>query len=203
MAKKIVGADGQIYKVKQRGGFLKWVGLIILAIFIMNYVQELNSDSDNAQVEESEPKVTLASNETVEAKVKASDEKTIELNKPMEIGDCEITITNYKISKDVSDNLALIIDYHFVNKSDEPVSPFMHFHEKAFQNGVETNDIFMVDGVDLEPSQKEIKPGGEIDAQTAVGIDDINLPLDLEIDLSFSFSDKNLHKTTIDLKTLK
>ena len=200
MAKKIIGADGQIYKVKKRGGFLKWVGLIILAIFVMKHVQELNSDSD---VAESDPKVTLASNETAETKVKASDEETIELNKPMKIGDCEMTITDYELSTDVEDKPVLIINYHFVNKSDESVTPSMYFNRKAFQNGVETDYAFMVDGVNFSLGRKEIKPGGEIDAQTVVGIDDLNIPLDLEIDLSFSFSDNNLHKTTIDLDTLK
>ena len=47
----------------------------------------------------------------------------------------------------------------------------------------------MVEGADLATSQKEIRPGGSIEgAQTTVSISDMNKPLEIELDESFSFN---------------
>lgn len=124
------------------------------------------------------------------------------LNQPMMIGNVEVTVLDYSLSTDYEGKNALIIDYKWTNHSDKNESPYLSFHVKGYQDGVETDDVFMVDGVNLENSQKEIKPGGEINAQTAVGFNDINKPLELEIEEIFSLNDA-LFTTVLDLNNLE
>lgn len=79
----------------------------------------------------------------------------------------------------------------------------MTFMLKAFQDGVETTDVFMVKGLDLGLGQKEVRPAGQIEgAQAVVGIDDLNKELELELDELLSFKD-NPYTTLIDLSTIE
>jgi|SRR5690625_610973 len=125
------------------------------------------------------------------------------LGQPIDLGEYVITVQNYSLGTDYEGNDALIIEYDWVNNSDESVSPFITFTLKGFQDGVETDDVFMVDGVDLSIGQKEVRPGGEIEgAQDVVGIDDISKTLELELDELISFDD-NPYLVEIDLSTLE
>lgn len=44
MAKRVVGADGQVYKVKKRGGCLKFIFMAIIIIVVASYSGLFNND---------------------------------------------------------------------------------------------------------------------------------------------------------------
>lgn len=133
------------------------------------------------------------------------EEKALEivLGQPMELGDYTVTFQSYSLGVDYEGKDALIINYDWVNNSDDTTAPFMSFVTKAFQDGVETGDVFMVDGVDLGIGQSEVKPGAQITgAQDIVAIEDLSKPLVLEVEEMFSF-DSEVHSTILDLTTLQ
>src|SRR5699024_10120969 len=112
-------------------------------------------------------------------------------------------VTSYELGVDYEDNDVLIINYDWENNSDEEASPFMTFMFKGFQSGVETDDVFMVDGVDLGIGQKEIKAGGKIeDAQDIVGIESMDEPLLLEVDELITF-ESNPYTVELNLSELE
>lgn len=130
-------------------------------------------------------------------------DNSIVLGEPIEVGDFTMTITEFSLGTDYDGNDALIITYDWENSSDESASPFITFDLKAFQDNVQTDDTFMVEGVDLESSQKEVKPEGKIEgAHDAVGINDMTQPLELELEELFSFDD-DVYSITIDLSELE
>lgn len=127
--------------------------------------------------------------EETEEMVEESNGNEIVLGEPIDLGEYTLTIQNYTLSKDYDGNDALIIEYDWINNSEDTTSPFMTFNIKGFQDGVETDYAVMVEGADLGTGQKDIRPGGSIEgAQTTVGISDINKPLELELDELFSFN---------------
>lgn len=164
-------------------------------------VEEVGAEDTDVEEVGAEEDTSEEVDEPVEEVAENSNE--IILGEPIILGDYTMTIQSYKLGKDYEGKDALIINYDWVNNSDDSASPFMTFILKGFQNGVETEDIFMVDGVDLGIGQKEVRPGGIIEgAQDVVGIDDMNGPLELELDELFSFED-NARISIIDLSTLE
>lgn len=168
-------------------------------------VEEVEAD-ESEEVDEDEPEEAI---EEVEEEDTAEEESVEEdtsneiiLGEPISIGDYTMTIQSYELATDYEGKDALIINYDWVNNSDDTTAPFMTFILKGFQNGVETGDVFMVDGIDLGIGQSEVRPEGVIEgAQAAIGIDDLSQPLELELDELMSFED-NAYTTMIDLSNL-
>lgn len=149
-------------------------------------------------------KFSEEANENTEQKEEGEESKTeeITLGEPLNLGEYTIVIQSYDLAKDFEGNDALIIEYDWVNDSEETTSPIMTYNIKGFQDGVETDHAVMVDGVNLETEQKKVKPGGEIEgAQTTVGISDVSKPLELELDELISFN-KEPYTVELDLSEL-
>ena len=165
-----------------------------------------NSDEDYSNEFEnvlSSIELTDEVDEEVEEIVEESAGKEIVLGEPIELGEYTLTIQKYSLGVDYEGNSALIIEYDWVNNSEDSTSPFMTFMLKGFQDDVETDDAIMVEGVDLGVGQKEVRPSGVIEgAQSTVGISDTTKPLELELDELFSL-DSNPYIAEIDLSTLE
>jgi len=141
--------------------------------------------------------------EVEEKVVEESAGNEIVLGEPIKLGEYTLTIQKYSLGVDYEGNNALIIEYDWVNNSEDSATPFMTFMLKGFQDDVETEDAIMVEGVDLGIGQKEVRPGGVIEgAQSTVGISDTTKPLELELDELFSLN-SNPYIAEIDLSTLE
>lgn len=189
----------------------KWF-IVLVVIFAIGIIGNLNKD-DEAPKE----KVNLASSEEKTAQTETTervskeaetteaqkeDGNRLELGETVVLGDYEVTVTNYRLSKDFEGKDVLVITYNWKNNSKDTMSPFVTLLFKGFQDGVETDDSFLVEDVDLRVGQKEVKPGASIENCFAtVGITDISKPLELELDKPISLS-SNPYKTTIDLSTI-
>lgn len=162
-----------------------------------------SESEESATTDETEEVVEEEEVESTEEEEEKEGEKEIVLGEPMNIGDYTMTITDYSLGVDYDGNDALIITYDWENTSDETASPFMTFMMMGFQDNAQTDDVFMVEDVDLEPGQKEYKPGGKVEgAHDAVGIDNLDQPLVLELEELMSFEDE-VYSTTIDLSELQ
>lgn len=167
--------------------------------------EDSNTDPINTefstQVLENVQAETVVEESSVEASAESSRE--IVLGQPMQLGDYTVTFQSYSLGVDYEGINALIINYDWVNNSDDTIAPFMSFTTKGFQDGVQTGDVFMVDGVDLGVGQSEVRPGATITgAQEIVGIDDLTKELELEVEELFSFSGDSFI-SVIDLSTIE
>lgn len=167
-------------------------------------VADIVEDVDASESEEEAEPEEEDEEQEVESKEVDTDSNEIILGEPIEFDDFIMTIQSYELSTDMDGNDALIINYDWENTSDETLSPFMTFMLKGFQNNVETSDdLFMVEGVDLGVGQSEVRPSGVIEGATdQVAIDDLSVPLELELDELFSF-DNNARIVVLDLSNLE
>lgn len=201
--KKITGEDGKEYTIKEKKPFYKrWWFIALIVIIILGLIGSGGDEEDTAQ-EAEDAEATEQVSEDEESEETTEPSNAIVLGEPIELGDYTITVQDYSLGADYEGNDALIIEYDWANNSEDAVAPFMTFTFKGFQDNVETGDVFMVEGVDLETGQKEVRPEGQVEgAQTAVGIDDLSQPLELELTESFSI-DNNSYTTEIDLSTIE
>ncbi len=70
-----------------------------------------------------------------------------------------VTIDDAYVGADYDGNPAIVVTYSWVNNSDEATSALISLEEKAFQNGVELEDAFFLEGVDTSSWDSEVKPG--------------------------------------------
>ena len=70
-----------------------------------------------------------------------------------------VTIDDAYVGADYDGNPAIIVTYSWVNNSDEATSALLSLDEKAFQNGVQLEDAYFLDGVDTSGWDSEVKPG--------------------------------------------
>lgn len=160
-------------------------------------------DIDIEEVEEEDEVATEEPEEDLEDEEDTSTENEIVLGEAIELDDYTITIQSYELTTDYEGNDALIINFDWVNNSEETVMPTMTYIFSAFQNGVETDDVFMIDGVDLGISQREVRPEGTIEGvQDQVGVNDLSEPLELELS-GFLSLDSTSYTTVLDLSSLQ
>lgn len=192
----------------------------LASTFILAACDEDNSNTETQTSDETEVAATEeeSTEEAVENTEEEPDEDNVEepeeeqaedsdreivLGEPMQLEDYTMTIQSYSLGTDYEGKDALIVTYDWENNSDDSASPFMTFILKGFQDNVETESVFMVDGVDAGTGQKEVRPEGKIEgAQTTVGIDDLEQPLELELDVLISFT-SDPYTTTLDLSTIE
>lgn len=84
-----------------------------------------------------------------------------------DIGDYHIKIVSAKKGKDYAKKDVLIVTYQWTNNGDDEQMFSTAFSISAYQNGVECDDITMVDGVDTQKSLSKIKPGATMELQDA------------------------------------
>lgn len=150
-----------------------------------------SAESQSAASEESEKASSesqaVASEESEKASSEVAQSSTFELGKPIQLGDYTISIKSFELIKDYDENPALKYVYDWTNGSSESEMPFMTFNLTGYQDGVETDDVFMADDVDLSIGQKNVKSGATLtDIEGAVGIADMSKPLELELTEVFS-----------------
>jgi hypothetical protein len=118
------------------------------------------------------------------------------------IGNIDVSIVDFKLSKDYEDNPAAIITYEWTNNADEAASFMFAVDASVFQGGVEceTAIIMSNDDYDSELSMTEIKPGTTFTVQSAYLLRDMTSPIEVEVTELFSF-EKNppVVKKTFDI----
>lgn len=169
--------------------------------------QEVKQEAKEEVKNEISEKEAASKAKEEELKKKEEEPKTAEgdvivLGEPLSVGDYVVTVQELSIVNNHEGKPALKIVYDWENNSDKSIMASFSVNFKGYQNGVETDDVFMAEGVDLGIGQKDAKPGAKIQGvETMVGISDMSLPLELELDelISFTSTPKTM---TIDLNTL-
>ncbi|WP_304264496.1 DUF5067 domain-containing protein [Kallipyga massiliensis] len=159
-------------------------------------------ETESSESSSSEKKEEVESQEEVEGQKEG--ENSLELGKTVSFKSFDITIKSFSIVKDMDDKPVLKFVYDWTNKGKDTSTPFMSYVLKGFQDGVETDDDFLVmEGLDLGIGQKSVKAGATItDAEGAVGITDMDKPIELELEELFSLDSVKYTMTIQDLHNL-
>ena len=135
---------------------------------------ETPADTDEAPVEqEAEPE---------QAEPEASD------------AEYAVTIDGSAVTEDYEGNPAMIVDFTFINNSDEATSFAVACSQKAFQNGVELERAIVTDDLG-NGYMAEIKPGATTTARIAYALTDES-DVTVEVEELFSFDDTMLAEAT-------
>lgn len=173
---------------------MKKLSMLLLSLLLVLTACANDEKKDETKAEVSASETTKENLETKEETKmeKSSPENSIELGKTISIADFEITVNEYKVVKDTDGNLGLRITYDAKYNGEEDNTPGFALLFKAFQDNTETNDdFFYSEEVDHSIGQKTMKKGGEIKGIHAlVGINDLNKPLELELQETISFDNK-------------
>lgn len=113
------------------------------------------------------------------------------LNENITFDDFQVKVLDYRISTYNEQDL-LIIKYNLKNISDQPIkNEVVSF--RAYQDKVST-ELVEKETMDMINSKVVLQPGEEIEnAQITVTIDDMSLPLELEVDEAFSFTNEHAY----------
>ncbi len=133
----------------------------------------------------------------------SADPYALEVGKEVQVGDYSVTVTKLKIVKDWDGNKVLKVTYDWKNNSSEATAPFVSISFTGFQDGVQTDWSYFSDAINLEKSQKEVKPGAALaGVQDGVGITDMSKPLVIELEQWGGFGYETYTMTIDDLNAL-
>ncbi|PWL87883.1 MAG: hypothetical protein DBY14_03925 [Escherichia coli] len=162
--------------------------LIVLACLIgLGIVSSFFSsgDSDSSETTNKETSSTAVSTEK-ETKSEGFD-------------NFDIKVKSAKITKDYEGKKTLIVTYTFTNNADDPQSFYVTVDDHAYQDGIELNPAFVVEGYNEDNQTKELQKGKSLDVEQAYVLNDNETPVEITIKELISFSDKQM-TFTIDLK---
>ena len=117
------------------------------------------------------------------------------------IGNYNVMIKDFRITKNLSDEDILIVKYSFTNNSDKDAAFAYTISDKLFQNGVELSGVISTYGIedyDHKNASKEIKSGVTFELERAYFLNDIETSVDIEISDFFGMLDPIEY--TIELK---
>lgn len=106
-----------------------------------------------------------------------------------------VTIDGSRVAKDYEGSSVLVVSYSFTNNSDSDQSFASAVIAKAFQNNVELEGAFMVDGMDSNGYMAEVKPGGTSKVELAYKLADQS-DVTVEVEELVDFDDAKLAEAT-------
>lgn len=180
---------------------IKSLTIGLLTITLLGTVLVGCSDTDNKKVDSTNDSENQE--DVIGIPEEDSGYRNLVLNELIEYEDFTMIVTNYKLVKDQEGKDALVITYDWENKLDEPQSPFVTYNIKGYQDSVETGNSSIVEGIDLEATEKEYKTGEKLKGGQAT-IDILDIEKDLLLELSEqSPSSNKKYSTTIKLSDLE
>lgn len=150
------------------------VALTLSMAIMLASCGEIASDVSGAS------KTPSDSSKTVEPATSKTDKNTV-MEGEGDIGDYHIKIVSAEVGKDYSENPVLIVTYQWTNNSDDEQMFSTAFSAKAYQNGIECGDAYVVDGVDSQKLLANIKPGATLELKDAYKLDGDS---DVEIEIT-------------------
>ena len=187
--------------------------LAIVITFAMYGTAAAVSESNKSETKESTP--AAATQETTEKAPEANQQSSSAAPAAQEQGtassaeeatstakeaaEYDVSIDSVRLGQDYSDNEIAIVRFTWTNNSDKSAGFATTLHAKAFQNGVECNDIVMGKDVDNDGYMAEVKPGGTVSFEQEYEIKD-HSDITVEVTKLFSFSDEVLAEATFSLE---
>jgi len=114
------------------------------------------------------------------------------------VGKYTVKFTDAALAKDYDGKDVIIVSYDFTNNDEETTSAMVSLVVKAFQDGVELERAYFLDGADgydADNIMKDLKTGATLNCQEAYILSSMSSPVEVEAKASFSFSDEKVTYT--------
>lgn len=115
------------------------------------------------------------------------------------LGDYEVEILSYRLSKTILDyEPVVIVKYKFTNNSDEAISFSSALDDNVYQNDIGLNATYMVvdsANYDYDNKSKKLKPGASLEVEVAYELNDTTTPIVVEVSRTLGGSGKKVTKT--------
>ena len=113
-----------------------------------------------------------------------------------EPSDYTVSIDGAFTSVDLDGNPAVVVVFTWQNNSDKEQMFATALDPRCYQDGVELEPGYMVEGCDYSENMVHVKPGGSNTVQQAFLIRDVDLPIHVEVRELMSLDDTVLASTT-------
>ena len=115
------------------------------------------------------------------------------------MGDYYVAITGFELAKDYEGKDCIVVSYRWSHNLKDPTSFMVSLVPKVFQNGVQLESAFMLDGIDLDDSMLDVQPGYMQDVKSAFVLSDSESTVTISIGELFSLSDNGRAECTLSL----
>ncbi len=176
--------------------------LVVIAFFFLIIIVGSGSDDDDKKTEESKAPVMVSGLDSKKDGAGGSKDKVsvskADDDKKEDDDKLETTVKlhNSYLTKDYEGKDVLVVEYEYTNGEDEPESFMWAFDAKAYQNGIECDNMVFLDfDEDLENdnADKEIQPGVTCIVAETYLLQDMS---DVELKVTdFVFDDEYLSET--------
>lgn len=171
----------------------KATGIICIALVLgLFFAMALGSSSSTSESKKTDD--TTKARDTTEAQDKtetttaATTQAVIEIGKPINVGDYEVTVTDVILTKDYKDKPAITVMYDWTNNSDETKAPIYAVSFKVFQDGKEL-ETAIITSDDLADPLGEVRPNISVEGLGRSFITTSQSELEIEISELISFGD--------------
>lgn len=99
------------------------------------------------------------------------------------VGDYDVTIGDCAFGTDYEGNKMIVVNYDFVNNSEETIAPLWALSVQAFQDGVQLDVAIALDTsvYDAGVAQKELKPGASMTGCQSAFVLTSESPVEVEV----------------------
>lgn len=99
------------------------------------------------------------------------------------VGDYDVTIGDCAFGTDYEGNKMIVVNYDFINNSDETIAPLWALSVQAFQDGVQLDVAIALDTsvYDAGVAQKELKPGASMTGCQSAFVLTSESPVEVEV----------------------
>lgn len=138
-----------------------WVIIVLVVIGVVGAMggdstdtaAENNSQSATSQAATSQPQEGAASSEPQEETTPSAGA----------VGDYNVTLNDATFTTDIDGNPVIVVNYDFMNNSDDSIMPLVATDITAFQDGVSLEIAFVMDdSYDAGIAQREVQPGASL-----------------------------------------
>ena len=137
-----------------------------------------------------------SSSETVGAE---GEKEAVSTSSDGALGDFQVQINDeFELAKDYEGNNCIVLTCKFTNNSEDAEMFSVAIMDKAYQDGVEIEKVYVMENEDafpLDDADKSVKPGSSINVKLAYALSNNTSPVDLEIQELLSLSGEKLTKT--------
>ena len=169
----------------------KWIaGLLAVSMIAAMAGCAETTDSSSSQAEEPSAAESSAAESSAAEETEAED-ITEAAAKETEF---QVELLGTSISQDYEGKPVLVVEYNFTNNSDEAQSFIFACQDKAFQNGIECDDI------DSQQQMNEIQPGTTYALKIGYHLQDTTSPVDIEVTSLDFINEDTLLKQTVNLQ---
>lgn len=137
---------------------------ILVSIMVLTLSFSLIACGGTEGSSSSEAQGQTAQAETIEKESKEeNNDMQIKVGDELITGDFAVRINSLRKVEDMDGNPSVVVNYSFTNNSEDTISPMVAIYMKIFQDGTQLENAIIFEGISLDNSMKELRPGTSID----------------------------------------